>query len=163
MPKILALDQASKTTGWAIFDGNNLIKYGAFTAKSHEIADKLVEIRNFISTLVKQEQITQVTLEDIALQYNVGNNVVTYKVLAEVIGVITEYLAEESIPFEVVAAEKWRAAIDIKGKRRPDKKKNAQALIQTTFGISVSEDEADAICIGLYACGKTQTGFDWSN
>jgi hypothetical protein len=47
--------------------------------------------------MVKEYNIDAVVLEDIQLETTVGNNVAVYKILAEVIGVITELLTEMKI------------------------------------------------------------------
>jgi hypothetical protein len=49
------------------------------------------------------------------MEKGVGNNVVTYKALAEVIGVITELLAELKIPFKIIPSSTWRSGLNIKG------------------------------------------------
>ena len=49
------------------------------------------------------------------MEKGVGNNVVTFKALAEVIGVITELLVELKIPFKIIPSSTWRGGLDIKG------------------------------------------------
>jgi hypothetical protein len=43
--RLLALDQASRTTGYAIFQDNELLKSGTFTLKSDDIGERLVDYR----------------------------------------------------------------------------------------------------------------------
>ena len=43
--KLLALDQASRISGWAIFEDNELIKSGTFTLKSDDVGERLVDYR----------------------------------------------------------------------------------------------------------------------
>lgn len=52
-------------------------------------------------------------------------NVITFKALAEVIGVLSAYLSENKIKYEIVLAGTWRSALGIKGKVRSVYKKNA--------------------------------------
>ena len=75
MSRLLALDQASRTTGWAVFDGSELIKFGKFTATEDDIGERLYEIRNHVKNLVIDWEIDEVVFEDIQLQNNVLNNV----------------------------------------------------------------------------------------
>ena len=43
-------------------------------------------------------------------------------------------------------------------------KAEAQKYVLTKYNKNVSEDEADAICIGAYACANAQPeGFNWAN
>ena len=50
----------------------------------------------------------------------------------------------------------------IAGKGRSQEKKMAKAHIQSTFGLTCTEDEADAACIGLHYLKKQTAEFDWS-
>lgn len=151
MSKLLALDQSSRITGWAIFDNGKLVNYGKFNAEvvGANIGDRLEFIRNKIRKLIEDNQIDEVIMEDIQMQGNVVNNVQTFKVLAEVFGVISELLIEMKIPQSAVLASSWKSALGIKGRARAEQKQNAQKLITKIYNISVIQDIADAICIGL--------------
>ena len=94
---------------------------------------------------------------------NAVNGVTVYKTLAELLGVLQVSLREQGIDFEVVSSSVWRKEIGIKGKMRSEKKQSAQKQVREWFNIDVSEDEADAICIGQYAVRKHKTVkmFQW--
>ena len=94
MTKILALDQSSRITGWAVFEDDKLIDSGKFTVSDDDIGIRLVKIRKKVLELISQFEIDKVYFEDIQLQGNVTNNVQTFKVLAEVFGVIYETLKD---------------------------------------------------------------------
>lgn len=49
-----------------------------------------------------------------------GNNVQTFKVLAEVFGVIYEHLTRLKISNSCVLASVWKNKLKIEGKRRPE-------------------------------------------
>lgn len=76
------------------------------------------------------------------------NNVQTFKVLAEIFGVTQEYLAEHKYGYQVVSSNTWKSKLGIKGRTRPEQKKNAQIYVLEHFNKKVSQDESDAICIG---------------
>lgn len=146
--KLLALDQASKTSGYAIFEDNNLITFGHFTFEDANLGQRLLKIRNKVQALIEEYQIDTVVLEDIQLQSNVGNNVTTYKALAEVIGVIIELLEEKQIKYSCLLASQWKSVVGVKGKSRPEQKKNSQQLVLDTYNKKATQDEADSINIG---------------
>lgn len=105
--------------------------------------------------------------EDIQLQSNVLNNVQTFKILAEVFGVIEELLTEEEYPHEAVLAATWKSTLGIKGKNRAEQKKNAQLYVINTYGVKPTQDECDAIAINAHYHSKSKkniplAGFDWS-
>lgn len=87
------------------------------------------------------------------------NNVQTFKVLAEVFGVTHEYLASQGHSYYIVSSNTWKSKLGIKGRTRPEQKKNAQNYVLTTFGKKVSQDEADAICIGASVVNEKKSAF----
>lgn len=145
--KLLALDQASRTTGWAIFDDEELIDSGTFTLKSNDIGERLVDYKKHVEKLICDNDIEEVAFEDIQMQNQI-NNVQTFKVLAEIFGVTQEYLVEQGHSYHVVSSNTWKSQLNIKGKQRAEQKKNAQAYVLEHYNKKVSQDESDAICIG---------------
>ena len=123
--RLLALDQASRTSGYAIFVDDELITYGTFTYEDEDIGVRLHKIREKVKGLIDLHSIDYVVLEDIQLQGNVVNNVQTFKTLAEVFGVIYELVTELEIKHEAVLSSSWKSTLNIKGRTRPDQKKNA--------------------------------------
>ena len=90
MANLLALDQASITTGYAIFKDGKYSSHGKFSFDDHDIGMRLVKIRNKVLELIRENDITEIAFEDIQYQERVMNNVQTFKTLAEVYGVIQE-------------------------------------------------------------------------
>lgn len=157
MRRILALDQASVTTGYSIFYENELKTYGHFSYDNTNIGERLKNVRQKVQELIEQYNITEVILEDIQLQ----NNVQTFKVLAQVLGVLEELCSEMDIKYQTVLATVWRAKIGIKGRERPTQKREAQKYVENTYHIKATQDEADSICIGTYSFQNAD--LDWSN
>lgn len=157
--QLLSLDQSTRVSGWAVFNGASLEDCGKFEA-SGEIGERLVTIKEEIISLIEEQNVTKVVFEDIQLQNNVVNNVVTYKNLAMVFGVILEYLEEENISYDIVPSSTWKSKLGIKGKTRPEQKKNAQQQVLDTYKVKASQDTCDAICIG--ASTFIKSGHDWS-
>lgn len=159
--KIIAFDQSSRLSGYAIFEDGELIDYGKFGFTEPELSRRLVKIREKVLSLVKENNIDKVYFEDIQLQGNVTNNVASYKVLAEVLGVCEETMRENKIDYDIIHSQTWKATLQIKGRNRADQKRNAQAYVLSTYGISATQDESDAICIGTCAV-KIDSKFDWA-
>ena len=88
MENLLALDQASVTTGYAIFQNGQLTKYGKITLDDPNVGTRLAVLRQTLIDMINEYNITCLAFEDIQLQASVGNNVKTFKVLANVFGVI---------------------------------------------------------------------------
>lgn len=162
MSRLLALDQASHTSGYAIYVDSKLTSHGKFTFNDSDQGVRLNKIRNKVKSLIEENKIDEVIFEDIQLQTSHSNNVQTFKILAEVFGVIYELVTEMGIPNEAVLAVQWKSALKIKGTHRAEQKKNAQNWVFNTYGIRPTEDECDAICIGAYRFHKPDPIFDWS-
>lgn len=143
---LLALDQASKTSGYAIYNDDKLIDYGKFTFDDTDLGIRLQKIKNKIKQLVIDYEVDEVVFEDIQLQ----DNVETFKVLAMVLGVVEELLTELKIPHKTILASSWKSTLKIRGKQRPEQKRNAQAWVINTYNIKPTQDECDAICIGKH-------------
>lgn len=168
MRKILALDQASRTTGWAVFNDNTLLTYGKFTVSEDDIGERLYAIKNHVQNLISKYEINEIVFEDIQLQNNILNNVQTFKILAEVFGILEELFTELKIPHSAVLASSWKSTLGIKGRTRPEQKKNAQLYVEQTYNAKATQDESDAICIGSHYLTKkivpvSDAGFDWSD
>ena len=142
--RTLALDQSSKITGWAIFQDGKLEKYGKWSFNDENLGARLVKIRNAFIKIVQEEKIEQVVIEDIQMQ----ENVLLFKALAEVFGVIYEAAIELNLPIEAVLASSWKSTLNIKGHQRAEQKRNAQLYVTNTYNVKPTQDECDAICIG---------------
>lgn len=160
--RILALDQATIITGWAIFDDKKLIKYGVFSVnEKFDKPNRISILREWLINMIDSTEPDLVILEDIQLQDfekkfpgQKGKNdfvgVTTFKVLAELLGTLENAIYSSQIPYKIVHSATWRAGVKVTGRSRSDKKKSAQMLVKKWYDVQVSEDEADAICIGKY-------------
>ena len=63
--RLLALDQASRTSGYAVFDDQELVTSGTFTLKSDDVGERLVDYRKHIEKLIEEYDIDEVAFEDI--------------------------------------------------------------------------------------------------
>ena len=158
--KIIAFDQASRTTGYSVFENGALIAHGKFTFEQTDFADRLTHIRNKVQSLITEYKPDKVLLEDIQLQENVE----TFKKLSEVYGVLEELINEMGLPQAAIPSTVWKSTLGIKGRTRPDQKRNAALWVQQTYNLKPTQDECDAICIGAhyFQNNLTNSGFDWS-
>lgn len=159
LKRILALDQATYITGWAIYDGTKLIKYGVFETNLSSEVQRNSAIKIWLINMINNWKPDLIGIEDIQLQ-QLGKNhiqdsdniigIQTFKVLAHLQGLLINIIYEMNIPFEICSTATWRAHCKVKGKTKADKKKSMQLLVKKWFDISVTNDEADAIGIGKY-------------
>ena len=165
---ILALDQASRTSGWAVYSDNKLLKYGKFTYEDTDFGERLVKIRKAIQKLINEYTPDEIVFEDIQLQNTVGNNVDTFKKLAEVFAIVYELASELKIPNRAVISTVWKSKLGLlhgRGQDRAAQKRAAQEWVAKEYSVKPTQDEVDAICIGAYAVLTSQNteGYDWTD
>lgn len=143
--KILALDQSTALTGYAVFIDGILKKSGYFKPQG-ELFQRINQTKEYIRELIEDNDIDYVFIEDIQYQKNQK----TYKILSNLQGVIINLLVELNISFEIISPSRWKSWNGIKGRKRAEQKRNTQEKCKEMFGRDFFEDEADAVCIGLY-------------
>ena len=155
--RILAIDQATKTSGWAIFSNGELLRHGMFIVDTGKEVERINEVKKWLWNMITVWKIDYVQMEDIQLQDHkeAGGNgekigVTTYKTLAHLQGVIENLLYINGIDYGIVPPSTWRQYCEIKGRNKADKKKNAQLKVHSLYNIYVPMDEAEAICIGRF-------------
>ena len=158
--RVLALDQATNITGWAIYDNKTLKDFGKIEFTQTVTFERMSKIRQWLVNMIQNWKIDRIALEDIQLQKftktngREGEAVTTYKTLAQLQGTLAVTSIENGINPIFVYPSTWRAHCKIKAKSRTDQKRAAQLLVKNNFGEMVTQDEADAICIGLYVVEK---------
>lgn len=152
--RILGIDQATRISGYSIFENGKLIHYGKFKAEGFSTIERDASVRNWLINTVKNWQIDYVGLEGIQMQNNLSGGaamgVTTFEALARLQGILMITLWDLKISFDTVHTSVWRKHCGVKGKSRADKKKSMQLIVKNTYDLNVSEDEADAIGIGKY-------------
>ena len=164
--RTLALDQASKITGYAIFDDDKLVKYGTFSTSSDDDIERFAMIRGWLSSMIMSWKPDYIALEGIQFQEEAGGHkmgVTVFQTLARLQGVLMMTCYDEKVPFEICPTTTWRHSCGVKGKTRTDKKRSMQLLVQQWYGIKVTEDEADAIGIGHHLVSYIQKNTSVTN
>ena len=169
---LLALDQSTQTTGYAIFQDSKLLTYGHIDPTG-EYIERIAKLRKWASSVCDSlDDELEIAIEDIQLQEFEPNGgkrvskdfgVTTFKKLAHVQGALLSLFAERKIKYHIVSSNSWKSLCKIQGRRRDEQKRNAQQFVIDTYEIKPTQDEADAICIGHYVL-KTQsasTGINW--
>ena len=158
--RVLALDQATNTTGWSVFDDKKLIAYGKIHFTQSDTIERISKVRQWLLNMLETWRPDRVALEDIQLQKFAGKNgategaVTTYKVLAQLQGTLAVTCFEKNIVYSIIHTATWRSHCKITAKSRTDQKRAAQLYVAQKYEKNVTQDEADAICIGTYMVEK---------
>lgn len=163
---ILALDQSTRVSGWAIYDGTELKSYGHWTHTNEDISERIHALCQEIQEKIESEDVDFVVIENIQLENknNPVQNIATFQKLAWVQGAIMELCNDMDVPFTLMYPSEWRKACNfLKGQdnKRDSQKKIAQQWVMDTYNKKCTQDEADAICIGYgYNNIKSEIIFD---
>lgn len=65
---ILALDQSTRISGWAVFDNSQLKSFGHWSETSEDIGKRFLNIKNNIKQKIEQYQPDKIIFENIQLQ-----------------------------------------------------------------------------------------------
>ena len=103
-----------------------------------------------IKEIQQENQELEVVIEEIQEQ----SNMQTFKKLAMVQGVLLAELHRRGVRYHLVYAASWKSGCGIAGRTRAEQKRSAQAHIKNQWGFEVTQDEADAICLGEYIATK---------
>lgn len=150
MRRTLALDQASRTTGWAVFDNKKLIGFGHFSISANKtMGERLSSFIREFDVLIETYHPEKIYFEGIQYQ----GNVETYKKLAMIQAMIIYWSRQRQIEISELTPSHWRSIIKDKhgikfGRTRAEQKAWAMQFVEDNFNSIVSEDEADAICLG---------------
>lgn len=149
------MDQATKISGYSIFEDKNLITYGILEVdqKEKNYVERIKQMNGKIIQLINDNNPDFVVFEDVQFQRNYQ----TYQFLSQLQGVIMANLFDLNLGFQIIEPSGWKSFCGIKGKKREEQKKNTQEFVKNKYGIDVSEDEADAIGIGIWAINKIRT------
>lgn len=148
MFRILALDQASKNTGWCLINKDGVEGYGLISVEGDTAP--LLRLKNMffkIYDLIKETNPSFVVFEGTQYQNNAG----TFSVLSKLQGLIMAILFLKNIGFFIVEPTCWKAFCKITGRRREEQKLNTKKFVADKYGLILSEDEADAVGIATWA------------
>lgn len=151
--RVLAIDQATYTCGWSIYDGKKLIRYGTFTTNLKDEIARDSTIKNWMLSMIENWQPDAIGLEGIQYQDEVSGqkaSVTVFQTLARLQGILMETCYEQKIEYTVCPTNTWRHHCGVTGKTRIDKKRSMQHKAKEWHDITVTDDEADAIGIGKY-------------
>lgn len=152
--RILALDQATRTSGFAIMDNGELITYGIFEAVGEDEIDRDHQLKEWLVNMIIQWDIDLVALEGLQFQEESAGRkmgVTVFQTLCRLQGILMETCFARRIPYVICPTNTWRNQVGVKGRSRDDRKRSAQLIIKDTYGMLVSNDESDAILIARYA------------
>lgn len=155
--KILSFDQATITTGWSLFltdcehldYSNCLIEYGTLHVHKRDDIPNWILMAGEICQLIGKYHPNIVVIEDTIMQKSTN----TLKELTRLQGTLIWYCFSKNIRIETIYPSQWRKiiALPVKhGMKRTELKTLAKNFVKNECLVNcVTDDESDAICIGV--------------
>lgn len=145
--RVVAFDQATEHFGVSVFDDGELVFFNLFVF-SGVVNKRLADIKRLVEQVIlPQWQPDFIVMEDIQYQYGA---VLTYKILAMLLGVLETICYEHGVKYEVVSPNVWRKFAGTAGKTRNAEKQLSVAVVKEKYNVKVNDDVAEAILIGRY-------------
>ena len=151
--KIVALDQATAVTGVAVFEDSTLKDCFYIRTKKTE-GDTYIRMTEAIFNMLQEQQPDIVIIEGVTYQKSAKTTIV----LSQLRGTIIGWCVQKGVKLISYLPSAWRKMLGFKQGRTATRtmlKKQAQDFVKKHYDVEVSEDEADAICIGCaYWCAN---------
>lgn len=145
--RIVAFDQATEKCGVSIWDAGKLVYCDLFIFTG-DMVSRLCKFKSLLEDIIIPNwEPDFLVFEDIQYQ----NNIMTFKILAMLLGVAQTAARSKGIEFDVVLPKVWRSGLGYSGKNRAEEKALAKQKVKEWFNIDANEDMAEAILIGKYA------------
>lgn len=156
----LALDLASRQSGWAVFNKDgSLVEYGIIAPKPLKLTarQRLPIIMKEVQTIIDKHGIKEMILEEPAggaEDRGAGNNWLTMSVLFITHGAVALEMERQKIKYSIISPSTWQNRLAIFKRDRAGRKAGAKNYATTNYGLAdtLEQDIYDAIC--LYDCKK---------
>ena len=157
--KILALDQSTSSTGYAIFEDGERLSSGVFSPpksfKGKLIGQRIFWMYDQIKEKLVSEKVDKIVFEDTTL--NRIQNVDTLKWLSRLQGCVMGLCFENNKEFQMLYPTEWRSSLGfLKGKSKKETNRECMKIcaieyVNKEYNLSLSnkdDDQAEAICLG---------------
>lgn len=147
--KILSLDTSTKGTGWALFI-NGIYESSGVIDDFKKVKDGEERLELMVRKLLSEIGYWQPDVVVIEKDVVFGNMKVI-DMLMKIIGSVYGYCKTHDIFYYEFVPSEWRkyAKIQAFGRKREAFKEASIKYIKDILNMEVTDDEADAICIGL--------------
>lgn len=142
--KILSLDLSTKSSGYAVFENDNLLEFGVIKNTDKNLLVRGNYMAEYVRLLCEKfGRFDSVVIEELKVLKNQS----TLVKLAQVQGMVLRELKDHVVEFATPTV--WRKEFGLNGKRE-DAKAKAIALCNDLGYTVECDDDAEAILLGIY-------------
>ena len=151
--RVAGIDGSTNKTGIAVFENGQYVTHTL--VDHHKITDSDIRIPKMMHDISKY--LDQYKLDKIIMEKSIfKKNIDTVQKLSNIAGAVMFYAMDRGIEFEFLLPSQWRKRIGLeqsKNVKRDDLKAEAILAVQQEYGLTVTDDEAEAILLA-------RSGFD---
>lgn len=145
--KLVSIDGSTKKTGMSYFCNGVYISHHLLNFEKETNTEKRFEsMSKSIWRILDNIRPNIIYIEETYM----GNNAQTLKILTRIQGIVYAWCMNNDCEFNTITPKEWRKILEFKQDKNVGRKQLKQQSIEYIvgkYGISVSDDEADAICI----------------
>lgn len=163
--KVLAIDGSTKSSGFAVFNGQDLIKVWHKMSASADLVRRIKVMRDETREAIKEHSISTIVMEEVRPDRG-ATNPATMKALMWLQAAIAMMVHDEfpKVKIIYIYPSEWRAACGIhtgRGVKRDTLKQADLDFVAKNYSKVSNDDEADAVCIGHAYIKKQSTEINW--
>lgn len=153
--KMLSFDTSSSKSGWAYYANGIYKESGVINLDTKECKKKYKNnsVQRLKDMCLSLFELLDKYKPDIIVieKLNVGRNMQATRLLAKVIGFVYAYAITHDCYYFEIQPTQWRSQLGMQSgkKKREELKKLSIEYVKNTLNKEASDDEADAICVGL--------------
>ena len=145
---VLSLDQSTRCSGYSLFKNGQYAESGVIDmGKSKlETEERSFAMAKEIWKIIKKYKPQLIVLEGVQQQ----SNPKTMIILARLAGMIIGYAEAHNVNVHILLPSQWRKALGYSQGakvKRKELKQQSIDYVKNNFGLELSEDECEAICI----------------
>ena len=146
--RVLSMDQSTRLSGFCYFENGKYVESGVVDMNKSKLeTDKRsFEMAKELWKVIKKYKPQYLILEDVQQQANPK----TMIVLARLAGMIIGYAEAHNVQVHILLPSQWRKVLGYSQGakvKRQELKQQSIDYVKNNFGLSLLEDECEAICI----------------
>lgn len=156
---VMGLDGSTRSTGWSIFDGKELVGYGVIKPDGEGWREHIINQAPELIAILQKYRPKKIYMEDVPLK---AQNPKVLVQLGAVQGFFYGLVASFNIPIEFIIPSKWRSPMGLfdgtrEGTKRAEMKRKSVEKVNNLFGLNLKwkspsskfndDDIADAVLI----------------
>lgn len=146
--KVMSFDQSTRVSGWSLFENGEYVCSGTIDMNKSKLdTDKRsFEMARRLWKILKEHKPDHLILENVQQQSGVS----TVIILARLQGMIIGYAEAHKIKTHILLPTQWRASLNYRQGpkvKRIELKQQSIDYVKEKYGLKLSEDECESLCI----------------